>query len=239
LNKIAGAMESMDGDERSFGAARPMLEVIVTPEMRPSLEKLVARHKSATPCETGIQVAAAIGRNVAAPAPTIRVDRAQALWQSADSKQILEQAMKLRFRSPDHMLSPAERATSEWQQQLTDFLSQMAGWKPGPDEPAEAYFHERTVIYEGLVELIPPGPDRDRVFTEFIGFLSASSLARQKPAEWFLPARDLYERMSTNYGGEPAKILDAFRNSGNSVLALFAAEQKAFPSKPMAAQNRS
>ena len=236
-NRIAGAMETMDPDPRSFASAEGSLDAIMTRELRPSYEKLLARCRKAKPCEDGIQVSVGTSLDAMRPPPLPDPAKAKLYWTSGGSKAILALALRLRFNEGHVMLSAAERATPEWRQQLTDFLSAAGDWKADVDEPAEVYFAERSAIYTGLAELIAAGPERDRVVNEFIAFANNSNFAQQSPVDWFQAVRRLYVRVSSSNGAEPTKMLDSFRMCGNPILALFAAEQSSLPAKPMFEDN--
>jgi hypothetical protein len=83
-------------------------------------------------------------------------------------------------------------------------------------------------VYEALVELIPPSPERDKALEEFIGFIANSNLQGQDPVSWYMPAHAMLERVRNSNTGEPVKVLAAFEKSGNSVLCLYAALERTF-----------
>jgi hypothetical protein len=155
--------------------------------------------------------------------------KTEAYWQTPDAKRLLLDAKALRFGPGGKtMLSDAERSTPEWQQQLTDFLKEVADWDASAEKSEADYYHQKCIVYEALVELIPPGPERDKALVEFIGFISNSNLQGQDPVSWFLPAHAMLERVRNTNNGEPAKVLVAFEKSGNPVLCLYAALERTF-----------
>ncbi len=86
------------------------------------------------------------------------------------------------------------------------------------------------MVYEALVELIPPGPQRDKALQAYLDFIGNSNLQQQSPVEWFVHAHSMLERVRNTSNGEPTKVLDTFQASGNPVLALYAAIQKTMAS---------
>jgi hypothetical protein len=84
------------------------------------------------------------------------------------------------------------------------------------------------VVYEALVELIPPGAQRDKTLQAYLEFIGNSNLQRESPLDWFMHANWMMERVRNASNGEPSKLLNAFESSGNAVLVLYAAEEKVF-----------
>jgi hypothetical protein len=122
---------------------------------------------------------------------------------------------------PDnHSLNEAERATPEWQQQLADYLGQLAGWTSSQEKSEADYYHQKCIVYEALMELVPAGAQRDKLFSEYVSFISNSGLEQQSPVEWFMHAHSMLERLRRMNAGEVVKALEAYQNSGNAVLAL-------------------
>jgi hypothetical protein len=64
---------------------------------------------------------------------------------------------------------------------------------------------------------------------EYIDFIGNSDLYQKSPAEWYLEPHTLLER-SHSISAQHA-TLEAYRNSGNPVLALEVAIQKVFGAK--------
>jgi len=151
-------------------------------------------------------------------------------WQSDAAKQIMQRASELRIRN-GAMLSEADRTSSQWQEQLVDLLKTLADWNAGQEKSEADYYHQKSTVYEALIELTPPGPERDKLLDAFAGFIGNSSLQSQSPAEWFVPAKALLERVRNTNTGEPAKVLAAFEASGNAALAVYAALERVFGSQ--------
>jgi hypothetical protein len=142
----------------------------------------------------------------------------------------MSDAMKLRLAGGNgRVLSDAERKASDWPQKLADLTNRLAGWK-ATDEKTEAdYYHQKAIIYQALVELVPRGDERDKVLQAFTGFVATANLQNQRPAEWFLHAREMLERVRAA-NGEPDKVLADYAASGNPALALYAVTEKMFRS---------
>jgi len=148
-------------------------------------------------------------------------------WQSAAAKQLLQAGKKLRYGLGDRALSEADRSTPEWQQQLADYLNLIADWTPDQAESAAVYYHEKCLVYTSLLDLVPSGPEGERILADYVDFVSNSGLYQQGPAEWFVEPHTLLDRSQSD-PARRGRILDAFERSGNPVLALTVALEKAF-----------
>ncbi len=117
------------------------------------------------------------------------------------------------------LLSDADRSTPQWQQQVADYLNQLAGWTPDQENSEADYYHEKCAALTALIELVPPGPLNDKVLADYVDFIGNSNLYQQSPAEWFEEPERLLDRLLPNIPTH-AKILDAYQRSGNPVLTL-------------------
>jgi hypothetical protein len=153
-------------------------------------------------------------------------------WQSAEAQRMLDDGKKLRYGDAGRVLTEAERSTPEWQQRLTDYLSALAAWGPGEEKSEADYYNEKSTVYIALVELIPPGPQRDKMLDAFIDFINNSPLQQQSPVEWYNQASFMLERVRGTRDGEPTKVRAAFERSGNAILILEAALDKILGTRP-------
>jgi hypothetical protein len=197
-------------------------------EVRASFEKY---SKKSSGCKDDARASTAAVNNgdpqPASAGSTPKIDR---YWESVATHILLEGAKKLRFGAEGKPLTDADRSSQEWQQQLTDYLRQLNEWGPGQEKSEADYYHQKCVVYEALVELIPPGPQRDTIFTAYVDFIGTSSLQQESPVEWFMHAHSMLERVRSTNSGEPGKVLEGFQKSGNPILALYAALERTFGS---------
>lgn len=218
--RFNGLLENMQPDDRSFPASLPALSVLATPGIQGPLEKYRQKNHG---CETDTAPAAAAGQPAQKPA----TPKLQLYWQSSNAQQLLQAGKKLRFASSNQLLSDADRATPEWQQKLSDYLNLIADWSQDQEDSEAVYYHEKCLVYTGLLDLVPPGPQSDRILADYVDFLSSSGLYQESPAEWFVEPHTLLDRSRSNLA-QHAKILEAYQNSGNPVLTLEVALEKAF-----------
>lgn len=219
--RLAGLLENMQLDDRSYSASLLALQLTnIPPEggLRPSFEKYRQRSHG---CETDTNNAPAAPNSKNTTTPKL-----DSYWQSANSKSLLEPGRKLRFDKNNTPLSEADRSTPEWQGQATEYLSQLTDWAADQENSEADFYHEKCTVLLALIELVPPGQTNDKVIADYVSFISNSNLYQQSPAEWFLEPSSLLERFRPGTLMR-AKLLDAFQTSGNPVLGLTAALEKA------------
>jgi hypothetical protein len=216
-------LENMQPDDRSFPASLPALSVLTTPGIQAPFEKY--RQKSHG-CETDA-AAASPNSSASAPAPKPTTPKLDRYWQSPNAQQLLQAGKKLRFASTNQLLSDADRATPEWQQKLADYLNLIADWSQDQEDSEAVYYHEKCLVYTALLDLVAPGPQSDKILADYVDFVSNSDLYQQSPVEWFVEPHTLLDRSQSN-ATRHAKILEAYQNSGNPVLTLEVALEKAF-----------
>jgi len=205
-------LESMQPDDRSFAASLAALSGLGLPEIQASLEKY--RQKSHG-CESDTPT-----NQKKASTPKLVL-----YWQSTNSQQLLAAGQKLRFNSNKQLLTDADRSTTEWQQQLADYLNLIAGWTSDQESSDEVYYHEKCIVYTALLELVPSGSQNDKILADYVDFISGSGLYQESPAEWFVEPRMLLDRFQSSQA-QRSKVLAAYQNSGNPVLTLEVALEK-------------
>jgi len=217
-NRLAGVLENMQPDDRSYSASLREVAQAIPPELHASLEKYLRKSSG---CKEDSE---------SPPAKTGSTPKIERYWESVATHILLDGAQKLRFGTEGKLLTDADRSSQEWQQQLTDYLRQLGEWGPGQEKSEADYYHQKCVVYEALVELIPPGPQRDTILTGYLDFIGNSSLQQQSPAEWFMHAHSMLERVRSTNSGEPSKVLEGFQKSGNPILALYSTLERTFGS---------
>ncbi len=179
-------------------------------------------------------VVARLPQNLVCKDDARKLDR---YWQSTNAKQVGADLAKLRMSPEGRVYADSDRTSPDWQQHLADFLSELAAWTPAPEESDADYYHEKCIVLEALIELVPPGTQRDKLFAEFLGFINQSALQQQSPVEWFMEADAMLERLRHSDNSELPKVLDMYQNSGSATLALEVELEKALGAKLPASFN--
>jgi hypothetical protein len=205
--KFKGLLESVQGDARSNSTALAAISAEGGPGLQLSFEKY---EQTAQICKND-------------PGVTPKLER---FWQTPKAKQLLADGLKLRSAPEGRMSTEAERSTPEWQQQFTVYLSELADWTSGQEQSDADYYHQKCLVFEALLELIPAGPQRDKVVLDFVNFIGNSNLQRQSPVEWFIQANSVLERVRHSNDDTFSKLSDAYQHSGNSLLELEIALEK-------------
>lgn len=141
-------------------------------------------------------------------------------WQSAQAQRVYEACLKLRQDPAGHTVSGLTRSSRDWTRQLTDFLALLASWRSNDEDSEEDYYNQKAIVYEALMELVPPGDMSTRLIAEFVDFLKSSAVQQSNPVEWFAHARSTVRRIAPNHPEQAAQLLAAYRGSGNIVLVL-------------------
>lgn len=141
-----------------------------------------------------------------------------AYWQSSPAQELLRDIKKLRFGDKTERLSAEERTTFGWSAQLADFLKELESWKPDADDAGD-FFHQKSVLYEGLIELTLAGPERSRIIDSFVKFMGQNYFQRESRIEWFWHVNHL---LAQPPGKDKEEVVEAFLNSRDFSLNLYA-----------------
>jgi len=153
-------------------------------------------------------------------------EREDAFWKSERAKRLFDGGLRLRSKDNGNPYTSAERDSDVWYQQLTDYMKDLADWRSSDEKDEATYFHQKAIVYEMLVELIPRGRERDNAIQSYVDFVANSNLQREKPVEWFFHAQSLVTRIRNLNQSEAGKITAAFESSGNPVLLLYTELEK-------------
>jgi hypothetical protein len=147
-------------------------------------------------------------------------------WTSPKAKSILSRVRKLRFSSAAKAVDDLEKQSADWQSQLSQLMTELASWQPEDEKSEEDYFHQKCVIFYGLINTIPAGTQYDDVLRDFATFVGSSKLQTENPAEWFLHAKTLIDRVNSSKDGERSKLVDLISYSRSTILYLYVEKQK-------------
>ncbi|MBO0727400.1 MAG: hypothetical protein J2P52_17510, partial [Blastocatellia bacterium] len=152
-------------------------------------------------------------------------------WTTPQAKSLFEKIQALRYarapRLPDKRLEqkPPElsfevRQSSEWQYKLSDFLREMAEWKPEHEASTADYFHQKCHLFNELLELSPNSDIRLRILDEYMAFLEQNRFECESFIDWYLHVSDLLRRIRSMKEEERNLSLKALRYSNDQVLQL-------------------
>ena len=156
----------------------------------------------------------------------------EAYWTSTKASKLLEAGRSLRFSPIGKDFSDEDKQSAEWQSQLSEIVRELADWGPEDEKSDEDYFHQKAVLYNALLETIPAHAQydgvRDEAFRDFTNMLSTSPLQKDKPAEWFLHAKTLIDRVNKAQPAERERLVNLINSSRSTVLQLYVQKQQLF-----------
>jgi len=156
--------------------------------------------------------------------------RDELFWTSAKSKSILSRVRKLRFSGAGKEFNDSDKQSTDWQSQLSQLLRELSSWNASDEKSEEDYFHQKSVVYYALLKAIPADEQyegvRDEALRDSATLLSSSPLQKEKPAEWFLHARVLIERVNNATPGERDKLTNLINSLRSTVLPLYLQKQQ-------------
>ncbi|HVI10448.1 MAG TPA: hypothetical protein VND65_19325 [Candidatus Binatia bacterium] len=149
-------------------------------------------------------------------------------WQTQQAKKLMAELRALRSGGDETSESGNDsEKRAPVSAQVTDFLAEIDSWQP-QDEPVADVFHEKSILYDGALDLAPAA-QRSQIINSFVGFLQQYSSQLPTRLEWILPADDW---LSGRKGGDDRKeVIQAFLNSGDPVLTLYARLERLEPRK--------
>ena len=156
-------------------------------------------------------------------------------WQSPEAKQLEAGARELRFGNGAKRLTASDKVKSGWSSQLLDFLTKLGAWKP-ESEPAVDYFCQKSILYSLLIDVVPSGPERSKVISDFVEFLEQNSVQPASRIEWILPVERLLSGAVA--ADDRDEVVQAFLNSRDPVLSLYARLENWEPRKKRPASKR-
>jgi hypothetical protein len=153
-------------------------------------------------------------------------------WETKSAWKLLIGFKALRFGGGQKPLTVNyKRNNSEWGSKLSQYLSDLSGWRDDEEETEEDYYHQKSVLYEGLLELVPDEATRAPVLTSYVSFLRKPMIQQDKPLDWFLHVSELLGWARAAEAEERASVLNLLSESGDPILKLYAELERVLPAK--------
>ena len=144
--------------------------------------------------------------------------RVDPYWQTQDAASLHDAAALL--WGPGKVPVPLRvRQTTEWRNQAERLLVQLDQWAGRREASDRDYFYQKAVLFELLLDLVPPGSLRARVIRTYVDFLRLSDVDRDRRTLWFAFVTRLIE-MSRS--ADRRDILTALEDTHQPVLSLYA-----------------
>jgi acetyl esterase/lipase len=155
-------------------------------------------------------------------------------WETPRAKSLLQKIKALRFGAADNQTTSAKsnkppsplpievRRSIQWQYQLSEFLREMAEWKPEHEKSEADYFHQKCTLFNSLIELSPNNSMRLRIIADYLIFLERHRFESESFIEWFHHVSDLLRRARVMAKEERETVLNALLDSDDQALRLCA-----------------
>jgi hypothetical protein len=151
-------------------------------------------------------------------------------WQTPEAQRLHGDALRLRG-TRQRPVSESVRRTTEWRNQAERLLTDVEQWT-GRREPEERdYFYQKSMLLEGLIDLMLPGPARTRAIRAYVEFMRHADADREYRALWFAFLNRLLE---TTHAGGRAEILAALAGSRHPVLSFYGRLERVVPARSAA-----
>jgi len=150
-------------------------------------------------------------------------------WQTPAARNLLLKAKELRFGTGEKPLTMAERLEPKWELKLTEFLNLLSDWDRRGESAETDYFHQKAVLYEVLLELVPSAQTRERILREYVAFLGQPAMQQESRIQWFWHVTPLLGGTRLGKFADRPRLLEVLSNSGDPVLRLYADLAKMLP----------
>jgi hypothetical protein len=161
------------------------------------------------------------------PSRVLGPARIELYWQTPEARRLHDDVLRLRGTS-QHPVSESVRRTIEWRNQAERLLTDVEQWT-GRREPSERdYFYQKSMLFEGLIDLMLPGAARTRAIRAFVEFMRHADADRAYRALWFA---FLIRLLETARAGGRAEIFAALADSHHPVLSFYGRLERAVPAR--------
>ena len=142
-------------------------------------------------------------------------------WRRPKSAQLLADLKRLRFGEAGAELGLDNRSDQTWQEKLLKYLELLDAWKVEDEETPEDHLHQKSVIYNSLSSLVPPGLMRSDVLMRYSLLLRDSPMRKENPAQWLHYVKMLIAKGKQLPAEQQPAFLDRLRQSGCEVCGLY------------------
>jgi hypothetical protein len=154
----------------------------------------------------------------------------EASWQGQDTKDLVDRYNGLLFNTTGTAWTNEQKAETEWQAKLREYLGALAAWKADEGMSPPEYFTRKCYLLSSLVNVVPNGPMRELVLRGYLDFLQQNTFQQSSHMEWFLPVNTLLMRVIADPA--LAGLAAEMRNSGDAVVSMYAQLDTLLPRSP-------
>lgn len=185
---------------------------------QPGLPGVVQNFNSTVPKELAIRADEIV------PASIVEFDYdSNEWWSSVPSRQALLAIQRLNSTNDgNERFTDLERASDSYRRLYADAVAKTEAWIGSDEANEDTYFQMKCLQYAALVEKAPSLELRNDALERYLHFISISSLARSKPAEWVLSLQFLLGRLNERDTEERGILLAYMLASREPAVRLYA-----------------
>jgi hypothetical protein len=120
------------------------------------------------------------------------------------------------------------RQTQEWRNQADLLLTQLDRWAGRREASERDYFYQKALLFEVLMELVPPGALRSKTIRTYVDFLRLADTDRSRRSLWFAFVSRLIEISRST---DRREILQTMEDTHQPVLYLYARMERLLPAR--------
>lgn len=139
-------------------------------------------------------------------------------YQSSETRELLRKVRIL--GTSDDPGFERERKTPEWQQDFNEALAALEEWDGKREKTELDYFHQKCVLYNGLIKRAAKGTAKETTIRRYMSFLNQLGFQKENRIEWFMYVDMLLKELSS--GEDRIKELQILSESSNSTISLYA-----------------
>jgi hypothetical protein len=148
-------------------------------------------------------------------------------YHSTEASKLMLDFKSLPWDENQQPVTDETKATTEWQQRMLDYLTELETWKGTSEDSQIDYFHQKSVLYFALAKLASPGILREKVISSYLKTLSQSEFQKESRIEWLLYAHQLFKSINAAQGEERTKLAELVYYSKDPALHLYGGLLKA------------
>lgn len=246
---FANALKKINADDRSFSAA--LLRTGTTSnlfrlinwyrktevpydEIISEYRSYVARHLHSTRCEDNLKLVERqikemnylfpdnpLSSDESKPVNVEESPPIKAYFESSQSKNLMFDFRDLRGYDDDDPATREPYTSASWQEKMLEYLRLLEALDGSSETDAEDYFHQKCMLYRGLLRIVPAGPQSDHAVLSYLKLLGQPAVINESRIEWLWHVNELIRFIKEQPGAERVRLLNIIANSKNPVLQVY------------------
>jgi hypothetical protein len=159
------------------------------------------------------------------PSRMMDAERIEQFWQTGEARGLRGRLFQLRGPGKDPVPLKV-RETTEWKNDAEQLSVSVEQWTGRSERLERDYLAQKSLLFLGLLELVPPSLVRTRTIRAFVDYLRHADRDRELDSLWFAFVNRLLE---LSRGNDRDEILAAFDNAHHPALSVYAQLERLVP----------